>query len=174
MRSMIAACLVALCFSGGSAATLGCSDCSTSGQDPVAFTDGTLNKSGTIYETMGPMDEMLHFPQGRIYEIPHGMGVDPASVDIFLSFKKQLTPLEDTNNPTDAVKPNNVSATAGNQAVIEAWDKDMVRIRNDTCAEFYMRVVIIADPDEVAAAAAADSENGAAGASGLGGANGTD
>ncbi len=76
MRSMIGACLVALCFSGGSAATLGCSDCSTSGQVPLSYTAGTLNKSGTIYETMGPMDEMLHFPQGRIYEISSWHGSD--------------------------------------------------------------------------------------------------
>lgn len=161
---MLGACLIAMCLGGSGAATLGCSDCAVQGQDPVVYTAGTLNESGTVYETMGPMEEMLHLPEGRIYDIPHGMGVRPATIDIFLSFRSQLTT---EGNTGDEVKPNNVAPTAGNQAVIEAWDENFIRIRNDTCSEFYMRVVILADPDEVAEARAND---GAAGASGLGGA----
>jgi len=42
-------------------------------------------------------------------------------------------------------QPNNVSPSAGNQAVIERQNAEDVQIRNDTCAEFYLRVVAKAE-----------------------------
>ena len=95
---------------------------------------------------------MLHFPQGRIYRIEHGLGTSPVTVDIFLSFCEQ--PLSEGCG-TDSTQPSNVAPTAGNQALIEVWDEEVLEIRNDTCAEFYLRVVALADPDASRAAAGA-------------------
>jgi len=110
----------------------------------VVFTDGLTNESLTVYQTGGVADEMLHFPQGRTYDLVHGLGTVPVSVNVFLSFRDRLT---SSGNKKDKTQPNNVAESAGNQAVIEVWDDQEIRVRNDTCAEFYMRAVVIADPD---------------------------
>lgn len=149
--------MVALCFTGGSAATTACSPCRVGGQESVTFEGGITNESRTVYQT-GEVDaEMLHFPQGRIYDLVHGLGTTPVSVDLFLSFRSRLTETGDTEDKTE---PNNVAPSAGNQAVIEAWNDEVITVRNDTCAEFYLRAVVIADPDLAAVA----SIGGAAGA----------
>lgn len=159
MRSYLGATFAALFLTGGSASSTACSPCRVGGQDPVPFTEGTTNEARTYYETARPDEEMLHFPQGRIYELHHGLGYQPLDIDIFLSFAKRLTATGDTEDKT---KPNNIAETAGNQAVIQAWNDEFITVRNDTCAEFYLRAVIIGDPELAAIA----SIGGAAGASG--------
>lgn len=157
MRSLLGACLFGLFFTGGSAATVACSPCRVGGQKQVRYTDGYTNESRTIYETGAVDAEMLHFPQGRTYELVHGFGYPPKDVNIFLSFRERLTA---TGDKEDKTEPNNVAQSAGNQAVVELWNDEVIRVRNDTCAEFYMRAVVIGDPDEAAKTAL----GGAAGA----------
>jgi hypothetical protein len=159
MRSSLGATLAALFLTGGSASSTGCSPCRVGGQEEVVFTEGITNESRTLYQT-GEVDaEMLHFPQGRTYDLMHGLGSTPVDLTIFVSFRSKLTASGDKDSKT---KPNNVAESAGNQAVIEVWNDEIVRVRNDTCAEFYMRAVIVADPDLAAIA----SIGGAAGAPG--------
>ncbi len=157
MRSLFGACLFGLFFTGGSAATVACSPCKVGGQDPVRYTDGNTNASRTLYETMAADEEMLHFPQGRTYDLVHGLGYRPHDVNIFLSFRERLTATGDTEDKTE---PNNVAQSAGNQAVIQVWNDEIIQVRNDTCAEFYMRAVVIGDPE----LAATQALGGAAGA----------
>jgi hypothetical protein len=153
--------LSALCLTSGTAAGFGCSNCQTTGQDVLPYTEGIVNESGTIYQTSEVEGVMLHFPQGRTYALEHGLGVRPVTVDIYLSFRDRLSKNGDS---TDKTRPNNVAPTAGNQAVIEVWNDEVIQIRNDTCAEFYLRLVAMADPDDVARAASLSGAAGAAGA----------
>jgi len=156
MRSYLGAAFLALCLTGGTTSQLGCSPCDVSGQTAIEYTAGKSNASKTIFETGEVDEEMLHFPQGRRYKIAHHLGRAPEIVNIYLSFRKELAPLSDPNgDPTDKNQPNNVAPTAGNQAVIEAWDDEFVQIRNDTCANFYVRLVAFAAPDDMGAAGAA-------------------
>src|SRR5690606_15559215 len=92
--------LVGLCLTSGTSAQLGCSDCRVSGQSPHVYEEGITNASRTIYQSSAPDGEMLHFPQGRIYQFRHGLGVARVSVDVFLSFKPQLTEGGDTTSNT--------------------------------------------------------------------------
>jgi hypothetical protein len=156
----LGAVLLASFLTGGSASTMACSPCSVHGQAAIEFLGGETNESGTVYQTGAPDGEMLYFPEGRTYDLVHGLGVSPASVDLYVSFRRELT---QTGDPEDKTAPNNVAPSAGNQAVIEVWNDRIIRVRNDTCAEFYLRAVAIADPDEVAAL---DSLGGAGGAAG--------
>src|SRR5690606_22123482 len=118
MRSFLGVALVALTLGGSSTASTACSPCRVGGQDPVVFTDGLTNESLTVYQTGGVADEMLHFPQGRTYDLVHGLGTVPVSVNVFLSFRDRLT---SSGNKKDKTQPNNVAESAGNQAVIEVW-----------------------------------------------------
>lgn len=148
---------IALFFVGGSASTMACSPCSVHGQAAIEFLGGETNESRTVYQTGEPQGEMLYFPEGRRYDLVHGLGVTPASVDLYVSFRRELT---DPNEASDKTEPNNVSPSAGNQAVIEVWNDRIIRVRNDTCAEFYLRAVATADPDEVAALGGAGGASG--------------
>jgi hypothetical protein len=58
----------------------------------------------------------------------HGLGVVPDFVSTYLAFTAKGTQSEVTEN-------------AGNQGEIECVDATSIRIRNGTCAEFYIRVV---------------------------------
>lgn len=158
MRASLGAVLFALLLTGSSTSTIACSPCRVGGQDAIEYLGGTTNESRTVYQTAAPDEEMLYFPQGRTYDLVHGLGVSPASVDLFVSFKRRLE--DSSEDSDDKTEPNNVAPSAGNQAVIELWTDEIIRVRNDTCAEFYLRAVVWADPDEVSAL------GGAAGAPG--------
>jgi hypothetical protein len=131
----------------GGAALPGCSGCDTQGAAPLEYLDGTVSTDGRLYESTPVDGDMLHFPPGRIYDLVHGLGVRPASVHGYVSLAPRL---ESEGDPYDAQRPNNVTESAGNQLVIERWDEQVIRVRNDTCAEWYVRVVAIADPSSLA------------------------
>jgi hypothetical protein len=111
--------------------TLGCSPpCETSDTDPVRFEGGTT--SAGVYQTSAWEGPYLHFPGGRRYQLVHGLGTTPPLVASYVSIAKQ------------PFKDNNASENAGNQGVIELVNDEIIQIRNDTCAEFYLRVVAYA------------------------------
>lgn len=136
-------------------AVSGCGGCDVGGQTPLEFTDGITNGARTIYETGAPTGDMLHFPPGRTYDLVHGLRARPVTVNSFISFTKRLTP---DGDGTDTTKPNHVAESAGNAVVIERWDDEKIRVRNDSCGEFYVRIVALAD------GAPSSAEGGAGGA----------
>lgn len=114
----------------------GCAhDCRASQVDAVDYSEGTVDPSGTVYETTPWQSNWLHFPAGRRYKLLHGLGRQPHSVNTYLSFAE--SPL---------TTGNNASESAGNQAVIEAVTDEAVTVRNDSCAEFWLRVTATAAP----------------------------
>lgn len=125
-------------FASGATA---CGACDTTGQDPIHYTDGITTRSEPvwIYESTAVNDEWLHFPAGRIYDLVHGLPGTPQTWSADVSFDRRLEP---TSGSGTASNPNNAAPTAGNQVVVDAkWGPDIVRIRNDTCAEVYVRFV---------------------------------
>ncbi len=124
-------------------ATHGCGGCDTTEQkdNPIPYRDGITNDEGTVYESGPPDGELLHFPRGQTYDLFHGLAAKPYLISTYVAF--------DQNDP-DGENPlanNPLAETAGNQVVIEKWDDEIIRVRNDTCAEFYLRVVAQADPN---------------------------
>lgn len=121
-----------------------CSPCQMRGREVERYEGGRVLPSGTVYET-GAIDEpLLPFDGGKTYDLVHGLGVTPTAVHGYVSFAPELT---EDGDPLDLDQPNNIAETAGNQLVIERWDDEIVRVRNDTCGEFYLRVVLVADVD---------------------------
>jgi len=115
-----------------SISAVGCSStCDTGGssQDTVRFTGGHTDLTLSRYESNGFDEPFLVFPPGRRYEFPHGLGQVPTQLGIFLAFREE--PLKYNSS---------FSLAAGNEALIEAVDANVIRIRNDTCADFYVRV----------------------------------
>lgn len=124
----------------------GCGTCDTGGQQPIEYNGGTNNleegeppPDSRVYETSDPFGEYLHFPAGRRFDLMHELGAAPHSVQGFLSFER--VPGEGSSDDNTG----NFAAAAGNQLVTECIDEERVRVRNDTCAEAYLRVVLVAD-----------------------------
>lgn len=128
----------ALWVIGGLAAS-GCTNCPVNGSEPVRVDTGR-RLSPNVYESSPPRSAWLPFPSGTVYDFPHGLGDVPTVVNTYVSFDR--TPLDGEGNGPD--RPDHVSESAGNQTVIERWDAEVVRVRNDTCADFYLRVVVSA------------------------------
>jgi hypothetical protein len=122
------------------------SDCETA--DPereVRFTGGSRDTARGYYETSGWAGPFLHFPPGRRLVIEHGLGRPPL-VQTYLSFSER-----------GLADGNNASESAGNQLVIEAVDDQIVKVRNDSCAEFYLLLIAtVAGSDAGASDASAD------------------
>lgn len=124
----------------------GCGSCETGGQKPIEYRGGTKNwiegetpPDVRRYETSKPFGEYLHFPGGRRFDLIHGLGAAPGAPQGFLSFERIPGEASDDDNT------GNFAAAAGNQFVVECIDEERVRVRNDTCAESYLRVELVAD-----------------------------
>jgi hypothetical protein len=68
-----------------------------------------------------------------------------------------------SSSPLAADGSGNISEAAGNEVLIERVDDEIVRVRNDTCETFFLRVVALA-PAGIAAAPSSTGEAGAASA----------
>lgn len=138
MRTLVVlAALVALTVTG-------CGTCDTGGQKAIEFNGGNSSPETGEYETSKPFGEYLHFPAGRRFDLMHGLGAAPSNVTAFLSFERTPGGESDSDNADDD-NTGNFAPAAGNQFVIECIDEERVRVRNDTCAESYLRVVLVAD-----------------------------
>jgi hypothetical protein len=118
----------------------GCGSCKTRGQEPVEFREAEPTDDGLYYETSEPFGEYLHFPPGRTFDLIHGLIGTPSTVTSYIAFKRTIEQGDEGNT-------GNYAESAGNQVVVECQDVERVRVRNDTCAELYLRVVLEANPN---------------------------
>jgi hypothetical protein len=96
----------------------------------VEYTEGQRDANKTVYQTSSWEGPYLHFPSGRRFRIEHGLGKTPFAYKTYLAFAERPIP------------GGNVAESAGNQAVVEKVDDQVIVVRNDTCAEFWLRVVV--------------------------------
>lgn len=116
--------------------TSGCLDnqCDQIDGEPVRYTDGLTNSSRTFYQSSAPDEPFLRFPAARNFHMEHGLGDMPVDVSVFLSFE-------------DNAKPH--SLAAGDEALLTI-ERDYIGVRNNTCADFFIRVTAWSQPrDEV-------------------------
>ncbi|WP_437937971.1 hypothetical protein [Sorangium sp. So ce341] len=150
----------AACAVGAAAAlAAGCApsrcDRSASANPPVEFTEAT--PAGGIYETSAPDGELLYFPGGMRYALKHGLGARPRWHQVYLSFESDGTRRGGT-----------LAHAAGNQAEVTCVDDQHLIVMNDSCSEYWLRVVAGgADvADEGTAGGADGADEGAASAAG--------
>lgn len=98
-----------------------------------------------VYQTSGPEGPFVPFEGATLLHLRHGLGVSPYNVAIYLSFSER--PLQSGGG--------GFSQAAGNQATIQRVNADEVAIKNDSCANYYVRVVI--EGHELGDAGATDS-----------------
>jgi hypothetical protein len=111
----------------------GCQDCDTAGV-AVKFSQGTTSADRTHYESSAVDGEWLHFPPGRRYLLRHNLRPGALTVQSYVAFP---------DDQDSGKSPSSYAESAGNQVVFET-DKvppQTIQVRNDTCAEFFVRVV---------------------------------
>jgi len=123
--------------------------CRTSCDDAVdgpaeRVTTGSTDLARGVYESVAWNGAYHEFPPQKRYAFLHGLAGVPRFVQTFVAFKR--TPLEDD-------EAGNVSEAAGNEVILEGVDATSIRVRNDTCETFYLRVAASAPTDEGAAGA---------------------
>lgn len=137
--------IAALVWAGALAASSCSPPCSSADTDPVRVTERSPTSTDTVYESTPWDGTYLHFPGGRRYQLEHGLGVRPHVVVTYLAFYEKPLP------------GGNVAESAGNQAVIEVVDDEIIQVRNDTCAEFWLRVVAMTGDATASDAGASDA-----------------
>lgn len=103
--------------------------CDHEGQAPQRYAGGRTNESRSFYESSSFEGPFLYFPSGRTYRLEHGLSERPADYSVVLSFAEY--PLENGAG---------FAESAGNQAIVEGLTDEYIEVRNDTCAEFFMRL----------------------------------
>jgi hypothetical protein len=96
------------------------------------YTDGTTSPDGTFYETNAWDGSFVAFPAGRRLALVHGLQQMPIELTSYLAFKSR---------PLPRGGKGFVAESAGNQVLIEGVDEEVIRVRNDTCEDFFLRLV---------------------------------
>lgn len=121
---------------GAASPLAACSTCNRGGQEPIAYSQGLQGTSS--YATSSPGGVWLHFPPGRRFRFAHGLGTDRLAVHAWLAVSER--PLPESASEEEV---GNYAEAAGNTVVVERTDAEVVQVRNDTCAEYYLRVVVV-------------------------------
>lgn len=98
--------------------------------NPEVITSGTTEDG--VYESAPWDGDYQKFAPQKRYEFRHGLGGVPKEVTTYVGFHK--TPIGESEF-------GNVAEVAGNIAIIERVTSESIRVRNDTCETFYLRVV---------------------------------
>lgn len=135
-RPLSATLRLRLCTLGAVLSLLGCeSTCPRETEKvPTPYDNGNTNAQRTVYETNAWDETFVHFPAGRRIALRHGLGKVPVTIRSYVAFKECPFPKETT-------QPGFVAESAGNQVLLERVDSEFVRVRNDTCEEFWLRLV---------------------------------
>jgi hypothetical protein len=139
-------------FAAAALASLaGCSPaaCDTSdGANPAdRYTGGTV--SNGVYQSSSWHAGLLPFPGGKRYDLVHGLGFEPMQVQVWLSFSANGT---GADAETDTAAPS-----AGNSGEIQLVNDEVIRIKNDSCADFWVRVTASGDPRPAGSAGSPDA-----------------
>lgn len=130
MKRVALAAAIALAVASTGCETFYPRTCDRSEEDnpPVRYTGGTAEDG--LYMSSPWDGELLWFPGGMRYDLVHELGTTPRLVQGWLSFDRYGT--------TDGGK---LGEPTGNQLVVVKVDDTVVRVANDSCADYWLLVV---------------------------------
>jgi hypothetical protein len=147
-RRSVSALLGVMALSDG---LLGCDlGCDKEDDEPMPYVYGRVNVDRTIYETNDWNESFVKFSAGRRLSIEHGLGGEP-EIFTWLAF-----------DPLPFAQKRSAAESAGNMVIILKNQDGVIVVRNDTCQDFWLRLVAIS-PGEF------ESPSGQGGSDGAGG-----
>ena len=123
--------------------------CSTADESSILdrYVEGTVENG--VFMSSAWNGGWLAFPGGKRYDIEHKLGCAPREIDIWESFSEQ------------GVSTGSIAPCAGNMCIVQLIDDKVIRIKNDTCSDFF--VLVTASGPDCADAGAPDASGDAAG-----------
>ena len=122
--------------------SFGCSpSCDTSDEaNPEVAYDGGTAVNGFYFSTSSH-GGLLHFPGGRRFDLYHHLGFEPIQVQMYWSLKEGGIG-SDMQTPDKST----LSPAAGNSALIQLKNDRYIRVKNDSCVEYWLLVLASGDP----------------------------
>jgi hypothetical protein len=120
----------------------GCSpSCDTSDEgNAVTVYEGGTAVNGFYFSTSahGPL---LEFPGGKRYDLYHHLRFEPIQVQLYWSLKDAGIGWDVQTDDKSTLSP-----AAGNSALIQLKNDQYIRVKNDSCVEYWLLVVAAGDP----------------------------
>jgi hypothetical protein len=137
----VLACLFFVLTLGASTSACGTPGCDISDEgNPPSVYDGGITRNG-YYATSTSHGGLLYFPGGKRYDIVHHLGFEPMSLQLFWSFKEAGIGIYEQTNDTGTLAP-----AAGNSAEIQLKNDQFIRVKNDSCVEYWLLLTAFGDP----------------------------
>jgi hypothetical protein len=136
------------------AAVFACSPACDTGDeanDPTPYEAGIAVNG--IYVSSSSHGGLLHFPGGKRYDLVHHLGFEPVQVQLYWSFTEAGIGV-DSQADTGTLSP-----AAGNSALIQLKNDRFIRVKNDSCVEYWLLVVASGDLRGMDAGATVDAGN---------------
>jgi hypothetical protein len=98
---------------------------------PADYNGGTVyhpNDGGPVYESSPDYGQFLNFSEGSQIRVHHQLGSRPLDIKLWVSFSP------------DGTKSGDEAPPAGNMTEVECVDDDEILIRNNSCADYWLRV----------------------------------
>ena len=129
--------MLALGAAGSGCSAAAC-DTSDDGNPPTLHEGGKVFNG--IYESSSAHGQLLHFPGGKRYDLVHHLGFEPLVVLMYWSFHQ-------TGIAVDAQSEDagTLTLASGNSALTQLANARTIRVKNDSCVEFFLRVVAFGD-----------------------------
>ena len=127
------------------AGIFGCSpacDTSDDANPAIAYEAGTAVNG--FYSSSSSHGPLLDFSGGFRYDLYHHLGFEPIQVQMYWSLKEGGIGWD-----VQTADKSNLSPAAGNSALIQLKNDQFIRVKNDSCAEYWLLVVASGDPREV-------------------------
>ncbi|HET9934791.1 MAG TPA: hypothetical protein VFQ35_29000 [Polyangiaceae bacterium] len=126
---------LATCTLGAIAMACSAADACPDEQPTRSVETGTTDQLALVYESAPWSGPLEPFPAMGSLSFKHDLGMTPKIVATYLSFSESGT------------GSSSVAESAGNAALIDCVDSQVIRVRNDTCEKhFFIRVVAMATP----------------------------
>ncbi len=109
-------------------------------EPPTVYDGGKTDQRAHVYMSSLPSGPWLDFPPGRTYRFMHHLGGTPSIWLAYFAFSPNPVPQQE--NGTGAAA--GFAPGAGNQATFQNIGPDFVDLRNDTCSDVFVLVVLAA------------------------------
>jgi hypothetical protein len=149
MWRSLASLLVVFTAGAGSFACSPACDTSDEANAPSAHEAGTAVNG--VYFSSSSHGTLLSFPGGKRYDLYHHLGFEPIQVQMYWSFASVGI------GTTDQSDSGSLSPAAGNSALIQLKNDQYIRVKNDSCVDYWLLVVASGDPREMDAGGAVDA-----------------
>lgn len=109
-------------------------------EPPTVYDGGATDQREHVYTSSEASGPFLDFPPGRTYRFMHHLGGTPRELLVYFAFSPNPVPQQE--NGTGAA--SGFVPASGNQATFQNVGPEFVDLRNDTCSDVFVMVVLAA------------------------------